>query len=117
MASLHINMKFKFNYRNEKREIDVKIRDSVFSKARGLMFRRKSKPLLFIFNKPTRQPIHSFFCKPFYAIWFDGDKIIDERLVEGWRIGIKPRGSAKFDRLLEIPTEIDDFMFLRERFK
>ena len=31
------------------------------------MFRKNSKPLLFIFEKPTRQSIHSLFCKPFLA--------------------------------------------------
>jgi len=104
-------MKFKFNHKGKEVEIDVRVCDNVFSKASGLMFRRNSKPLLFTFNKPTRQPILSFFCKPFYAIWFEGDRIVDERLIDRWMINIRPE--CKFDRLLEIPSngrEFSDFV-------
>lgn len=54
------------------KEIDVK-EVKGFGKVSGLMFRKKSKPLLFKFKRPTRIPIHSFFCKPFHAVWMRWD--------------------------------------------
>ncbi len=101
-------MKFKFNYQNEKREIDIKLCDSALKKARGLMFGNDKKPLLFVFKNKKKRAIHSFFCKPFYAIWFNGDKIIGEKIVEGWRVNVKPVGD--FDKLLEIPSGCREFL-------
>ena len=89
---------------NGKREtIGVKILDTITSKARGLMFRKRSPPLLFIFNKNKTIQIHSFFCKPFRAIWLDEKmnvtKIVD---VKNWKLNIS--GKGKF--LLEIPASL-----------
>ena len=92
---------FKFDYKGKEKNIDVKICNSIHSQARGLMFKQKSKPLLFVFKNKKRRAIHSFFCKPFIAIWFDGNRIIDVKVVNDWRFSIKP--SEKFDKLLEIP--------------
>lgn len=111
-------MKFSFIYKGKKISIEVEECKSVFQKARGLMFRKKSKPLLFVFKKPVKTSIHSFFCKPFVAIWFDGNRIIDVEIVKNWKFSIKPR--KKFDRLLEIPSSDDNFFkFIddAERFK
>ena len=94
---------FKFKFKNKNISLDVVECRSVFSRARGLMFRRKSKPLLFIFGKSVDQSIHSFFCKPFFAIWFNKNKIIEKRLVKSWGISVKPK--EKFDKLLEIPVD------------
>ncbi len=105
-------MKFKFNYHGRKAEIDVKICNNFFSQFRGLMFRENSKPLLFIFKKSAKQAIHSFFCKPFYAVWFDNKKIIDEKMIDRWRFWITPAG--KFDRLLEIPSGCREFLFFAD---
>lgn len=84
----------------KKKNIDVKICDTPTSKFTGLMFRRKSLPLLFVFDKDKKLSIHSFFCKPFRAIWLDEKmnsiKIVD---VKTWKPNISGRG--KF--LLEIP--------------
>jgi len=84
----------------KKRKIKVKVCKSFFSKARGLMFRRHSPPLLFVFNKNGNLRIHSFFCKPFRAVWLDekmrATKIID---VRNLRLDISGRGKY----LLEIP--------------
>ncbi len=93
---------FKFSYRGAEKNIDVRICKDVLSQARGLMFREKSKPLLFIFKKVGMRSIHSFFCKPFIAIWFDGDRVVDVKVVRKWKFSIKP--SEKFDKLLEIPN-------------
>lgn len=80
---------------------EAEVCDSIFSKFRGLMFRGNSKPLLFTFKRPTRQPIHSFFCKPFRAIWLLNGKIIDDKIVKPFRVSIKPK--SKFTQLVEIP--------------
>lgn len=93
-------MKFNFKYKEKKFSIDVKRCGNIFSKTLGLMFRQKSKPLLFIYKKPTRQGIHSFFCEPFVAIWFDKEKVIDVKLIEPFRFLIRP--PKKFDKILEI---------------
>jgi uncharacterized membrane protein (UPF0127 family) len=78
------------------------------------MFKKKSKPLLFIFKKPVREPIHSFFCIPFVGIWLNDGKIINIKYVKPWKIHIKPK--EKFDRLLEIPLGNKEFgIFIDER--
>ena len=82
---------------------EVEVCDSIFSKFRGLMFRSTSKPLLFKFKKPTRQPIHSFFCKPFRAIWLLNGRIIDDKIIKPFRISVKPR--EEFTEIVEIPLE------------
>ena len=48
--------------------MEVRICDTLFSRARGLMFRKKSLPLLFVFKKAGIRSIHSFFCQPFRAV-------------------------------------------------
>ena len=100
-------MKFNFKYQGREKEVDVRVLKSVFSQARGLMFKEKSKPLLFVFKSKKKRAIHSFFCKPFIAIWFDGERIIDVKKVKPWRFSIKP--AEKFDKLLEVLE--DDFTF------
>jgi len=108
---------FNFNYAGRKFEIEIEECKSFFSKLRGLMFRKKSLPLLFYFNKLGKEPIHSFFCKPFFAIWFDGENVVDGKLVKPWQLSVKPK--EKFDRLLEIPSGDKNFLFLstEESFK
>jgi uncharacterized membrane protein (UPF0127 family) len=104
-------MKLDFKLNNKKFDLEVKTCKSVFSKALGLMFKNKSLPLLFIFKKPTKTSIHSFFCKPFIAIWFLGDEIVDMKLVENWRFSIKPK--KNFNKLLEIPSNNEIFSKLK----
>ena len=93
---------FSFQFAGKKITIDVKECRDVFSQARGLMFRRDSPALLFIFKRKTHQSIHSFFCKNFIALWFDGERVIDVQHIDRRRFFIYPRKS--FDRLLEIPA-------------
>ena len=95
--------KFKFKQKNRIMELDVGVCETSFSQARGLMFRKKNLPLLFVFKSVKKRSIHSFFCKPFYAIWFDGDKIVDEKFVKSWKFSVLPK--EKFDILLEIPVD------------
>lgn len=82
------------------RILEVEECRTAFQKARGLMFRKKSKPLLFVFKKPTRQSIHSFFCRPFKAIWLINGKVIDEKTIEPFSISVKPK--EKFTQLVEV---------------
>lgn len=81
--------------------IKVKLCDTPLKKFMGLMFKRNSPPLLFVFNKSKKLAIHSFFCKPFRAIWLDEKmqttKFID---VERW----KPNFSGRGKYILEVPS-------------
>ena len=99
--------KLKFNYRGKKIELDAKICLDVFSQGLGLMFGFRRKPLLFVWKKSSLRKIHSFFCKPFVAIWFLGNEIIDVKIINDWKFSIKPR--EKFDRLLEVPSDCREF--------
>jgi len=80
--------------------IKAKVCNSFLDKVSGLMFRKQSHPLLFVFNNPEQVSIHSFFCRPFKAIWLDdkmkATKIVD---VKVWETNISGRGKY----LLEIP--------------
>jgi uncharacterized membrane protein (UPF0127 family) len=93
---------FNFKYNGKEINLDVKVCDNVFSQARGLTFKKKSLPLLFVFKKLNRMKIHSFFCKPFIAIWFNGEDVVDLKVVRKSRFSIRPK--EKFDKLLEIPA-------------
>jgi len=83
--------------------IEAEVCDTIFKRARGLMFRKNPPVLLFIFKKPTKQPIHSFFCKPFRAIWLNEGKIIDEKTVLPFKLSVIPKGN--FTELVEIPSK------------
>src|SRR3989338_813904 len=84
----------------KKIKVEVEVCDTPFKKFKGLMFKKKSFPLLFIFRKEKNLSIHSFFCKPFKAIWLDKNmkstKVID---VKKWKPNFS--GNGKF--ILEIP--------------
>jgi uncharacterized membrane protein (UPF0127 family) len=79
---------------------------TIWQKTKGLMFRKNSKPLVFKFNKSTRQSIHSFFCKPFLAIWLNNGKVVDKKIVKPFRAFIKPK--KRFDMLVEVLLENKD---------
>jgi uncharacterized membrane protein (UPF0127 family) len=84
----------------KKYSIKVKICDTLYSKFCGLMFKKNSPPLLFIFKKNKTLSIHSLFCKPFKAIWLN-DKMKAKKIiiVKNWKLNIS--GEGKY--LLEIP--------------
>ncbi len=127
-------VKFNFKYRGKKISLDVEECRSIIQKTRGLMFRKKSKPLLFIFKYPNRSAIHSFFCVPFIAIWFDDtknfskknfgvsktksfedNKIVDIKYVKPWRNYIRPRN--KFNKFLEIPIGNREFKLFSDELR
>ncbi len=66
----------------------------------GLMFKGESSALLFEFKFPGKYGIHSYFCRPFLAIWLNGNKIVEYKLVAPNSI-VKPED--EFDQLVEIP--------------
>jgi len=94
------NIKMKIAIKKRDKKIDLKVEKA--NKLKGLMFRRNNQAILFEFNKPTRQAIHSFFCKPFLAVWLDKDEeILETKIIKTWKFSIKPR--KKFSKLIEIP--------------
>jgi len=95
-----------FEYFQDKRKFTIKVRpcNSLWSKASGLMFRKSSPPLLFILSRNQSLVIHSFFCKPFKAIWIDDKmRVTKEEIVNNWKPFIT--GYGKY--LLEIPIIVD----------
>jgi uncharacterized membrane protein (UPF0127 family) len=89
-----------FTYTDEKnKKHTLKVKPvSIFST--GLMFRRTSPSLLFDMGSNQSFSIHSFFCKPFKAVWLDDRKKITKVIdVKPWRINL--RGEGRY--LLEIP--------------
>jgi len=93
--------KISYYIKNKKFSIKAKPLTTILQKTTGLMFKKNSPPLLFIFNKNKTLSIHSLFCKPFKAIWLDdkmhATKIID---VKNWKLNISGKGKY----LLEIPA-------------
>ena len=92
----------KFTFYSKKKEFILNVKEckTIWSKFSGLMFRKTSPPLLFIFSKEKNLSIHSFFCKPFKAIWLDDNKQITQIVdVKKWKSSMSGRGKY----LLEIP--------------
>lgn len=88
-----------FTYIIKGKRKTIKVKSvSIFST--GLMFRKTSPPLLFELNKERKFSIHSFFCKPFTAIWIDNNKKATKvEYIKNWKLKITGRGKY----LLEIP--------------
>jgi len=108
-------MKFKFTHKNQSYSLEVRECNSIYSKFNGLMFQKYPPALLFNFKKPNNQPIHSYFCKPFIAIWFNNNKIADIKFVEPWKLSIKPKN--KFNKLLEIPINNNLFKIILDKIR
>jgi uncharacterized membrane protein (UPF0127 family) len=91
-----------FTFYSGKKKINLKVKEckSVWSKFSGLMFRKTSPPLLFVFNKEKNLSIHSLFCAPFIAVWLDENKKTT-KISSVKNIGFNFSGKGKF--LLEIP--------------
>lgn len=93
---------FTYLENNKKKSINVRICKTFWEKGSGLMFRKTSPPLLFIFPHEKTLTIHSFFCKPFEAIWLDKNKKVTKQIyVDRWLPKIS--GNGKY--LLEIPIK------------
>ncbi len=90
-----------FTYYNagKKTKIPVKVCKTIWSKTRGLMFKKSSPALLFLFNKEKTLTIHSFFCRPFRAIWLDSKKNVTKiEDVKTWKTSISGRGKYLLER-------------------
>ena len=102
---------FNFKLKGKNFSIDVSECKSFLQKGTGLMFRKKSKPLLFIFNKEVNEGIHSFFCVPFVCIWFCKGKIVEAQYVKPWRIFIRPKknliNSWKFQLMIRTLVKLN----------
>lgn len=96
-------MRAVLNFKGNKIEIPDVVKVSGFKKYTGLMFKDiNTSALLFEFPQATQQPIHSFFCPDFFAIWLDeNNKILEYKLVFSNRSLIKPE--KEYKKLLEIP--------------
>lgn len=92
-----------FTYFDGRNKKSIKVREckTIWSKFSGLMFRKNSPPLLFIFNKEKSISIHSLFCKPFIAIWID-DKMKSTKKIDIFSPRLNFSGRGKY--LLEIPV-------------
>lgn len=91
-------MKAKLKFNGKEVVIEDMIRASGLKKFTGLMFKDKeAKALLFEY----KGVIHSFFCKPFLAIWLNQGKIVDYKLVQPNQLSVKLE--KEFDSLIEIP--------------
>ncbi|MFA4952848.1 MAG: DUF192 domain-containing protein [Candidatus Pacearchaeota archaeon] len=91
------------DFRGKKTELEAEVCNSPWKKFRGLMFRKEdTDALVFIFKKPTKTSIHSFFCKEFIAVWLDDkNKVIEIRKIKPWKLCIRPK--KRFVKLIEIP--------------
>jgi uncharacterized membrane protein (UPF0127 family) len=94
--------KITFNHDGISHNVEVEVMDTILKKARGLMFKKKSPPLLFVFNKEKSLNIHSFFCKPFTAIWLDKN-FNATKFVKAVPNKINYSGKGMY--LLEVPKE------------
>ena len=104
-----MKLPFKFTFKGKKIIVkEYTVCNTLFSRARGLMFRSKNynRALLFPFDQVGKYEIHSFFCNKFIAVWLAKGKIIDIQLVEPYQISVT--GKGKFDELLEIPQVSDE---------
>jgi uncharacterized membrane protein (UPF0127 family) len=96
-------------------KISMEIADTAFSRMRGLMFREKVVPILFIFDKEGIYPIHSKFVPAeFDAIWLspNGTAVDVIRKIPPNKTLITPEAAALY--LLELPPEITDRLKIGE---
>ncbi len=76
---------------------------SYFSKFRGMMFRcNNALPMLFIFDKEKKIPIHMLFVFfPLIVLWLDNKKrVVDRKILQPFQMYF-PAKNAKF--IVEIP--------------
>lgn len=111
-------MKFKFSLGDKDFFLEAEKCDTFWKKFRGLMFRKRAEPLVFIFSRPTKTSIHSFFVKQkFLVIWLLKGQVVDVKIVRPWTARVVAK--QRFDRLLEIPfkseSEIQQFLVGSEK--
>ncbi len=90
-------------------EIPLEIADTEFSRMRGLMFREKVVPILFVFGFEGKFPIHSHFvAAEFDAVYLSSGGIVTEvfRKIPPNTTLVSPKKDSS--HLLELPVEITD---------
>jgi len=98
---------FEFYIKGKKVIMRVKRYTSVWTNPFGLMFKKRSMPLLFVFNNEKIPAIHSFFCQPFFAIWISSSGKATKILkINKWR----PHFSGEGKYLLEIPRSDENYL-------
>jgi uncharacterized membrane protein (UPF0127 family) len=95
--------------KNRSADVALEIADDEFSRTRGLMFRKKIIPILFIFNSSGIFPIHSYFVNgEFDAIYISEGKVAVEviRKIKPNIPLISPKERSLY--LLELPPNLTD---------
>jgi uncharacterized membrane protein (UPF0127 family) len=107
--------------KGKKTKINVQVCKSILCKFLGLMFKSKSPPLFFIFKKEKTLSIHSFFCKPFKAIWLDENKQVTKiQEIKNYKLNISGRGKYLLEVLVgrrELPRNDKPRRKTNETFK
>jgi uncharacterized membrane protein (UPF0127 family) len=92
--------------RKKSARLRLEIADNDFSRMRGLMFREKIVPILFIFGREGLFPIHSHFvAAPFDAVYVSQQGIVTEifRKIPPNTNLVSPKKDASY--LIELPPE------------
>ena len=102
---------------------EYKLCESIFSKIRGQMFRKKIIPMVFVFNKEQRIDLHSWFVKePIDIIYINSAWEVVEMVHEFMPRKIhKPKKKAMY--VLEMPagtiaqtdTEVGDVIHITKQ--
>ncbi|MCX8198094.1 MAG: DUF192 domain-containing protein [Candidatus Micrarchaeota archaeon] len=96
-------------------KVSMEIADNELLRMRGLMFRSKIIPILFVFPKAGLFPIHSHFVRqPFDAVYLSEEGRVLEifRKIPPNTSLVSPKKKAKF--LLELPVEVFDRLEIQE---
>ncbi len=80
---------------------NVKIAKTMLEKIKGLMFEKKPKRILFVFDKDIDLAFHSLFVNFEFEMYFldKNFKVLEIKKIKPWNAWIKP--SAKYRYVLE----------------
>lgn len=95
--------------------ICMEIADTEMERMRGLMFRKKIVPILFVFGYEGIFPIHSYFVVDIFdAIYVAKDGTVNEiyRRIPPSTALVKPKKNSTY--LLELPCDMTDRLKIEE---
>ncbi|MCX8195295.1 MAG: DUF192 domain-containing protein [Candidatus Micrarchaeota archaeon] len=101
--------------KSKSERVYLEVADSDFARMRGLMFRQKIVPILFIFDSDGKHPIHSHFVKSeFDAIYLSSGKevVAVARRIQPNLSWVEPPKENRY--LLELPPELTDRLSIEE---
>jgi len=86
-----------------KEKIECQVAWTEFQKAKGLMFRKEIRPLLFPFRREKKYVFHTLFMrKPIDIVYLDSKKtVVEKKLTKPWKFWIQPNTPARY--ILELP--------------